>query len=219
MVRSGGALKKTPRVRKKLEPVDRKSEIYEKALDLFVKNGFDATPLSMISEALGMSKGNLFHHFSSKENLLFQIQLDFLRKRYMPIIKEAEAIPDPADRISFFLRRITLLNTSTKANRVLVHEVQRLKKGHQSEISTIWRTGYELVSDSIKELQKSGRAPKLRVSFLTFILLSMPFWVVYWFDYSRQANASELAETVVDTFNRILGPICPTTDNGSKRNR
>ncbi len=213
------AIKEIPTVQKKFESIDRKSEICEKALDLFVKNGFDATPLSMISDALGMSKGNLFHYFSSKENLLFQIQLDFLRKRYIPIIKEAEPIPDPAERISFFLRRITLLNTSTKANRVLVHEVQRLKKGHQSEISTIWRKGYELVSDSLKELQKSGRAPKLRVSFMTFMLLSMPFWVVYWFDYSRQANASELAETIVDTFNRMLSPMFPITDNGSKRNR
>jgi AcrR family transcriptional regulator len=213
------ALKKIPTVQNEFESIDRKSEIYEKALDLFVKNGYDATPLSMVSGTLGMSKGNLFHYFSSKENLLFQIQLDFLRKRYIPIIEEAERILDPADRISSFLRQVTLLNTSTKANRVLVHEVQRLEKSHQSEISKIWRRGYELVSDSIKDLQQSGRAPKLRVSFLTFILLSMPFWVVYWFDYSRQANASELAEAIVDTFKSMLVPMLPITDDESKRNR
>ena len=213
------AFKKIPTVQNEFESIDRKSEIYEKALDLFVKNGYDATPLSMVSEILGMSKGNLFHYFSSKENLLFQIQLDFLRKRYIPIIEEAARIPDPADRISFFLRQVTLLNTSTKANRVLVHEVQRLEKSHQSEVSKIWKRGYELVSNSIKELQQAGRAPKLRVSFLTFMLLSMPFWVVYWFDYSRQANASELADVIVETFKSMLVPMLPITDDGSKRNR
>jgi TetR/AcrR family transcriptional regulator, cholesterol catabolism regulator len=197
-------LSKTPNIQKRFESTDRKSEIYDKALDLFVKNGYDATPLSMLSETLGMSKGNLFHHFSSKENLLFEIQLDFLKKRYTPIIEEAERIPDPADRISYFLRQVTLLNTSTKANRVLVHEVQRLDKSHQSEIAKLWRRGYELISASIKELQQSGRAPKRRVPFVTFMLLSMPFWVVYWFDYSRQANASELAETIVEAFKGIL---------------
>lgn len=209
------------RVGKEIEAsqvVDRKAEIFQKVLDLFVKNGYDATPMSMVSETLGMSKGNLFHHFSSKENLLFQIQLDFLRKRYIPIVEEAERIPDPVDRISFFLRQVTLLNTSTKANRVLVHEVQQLEKSHQNEVYKLWRRGYELVSQSIKELQQSGRAPKLRVSFLTFMLLSMPFGVVYWFDYSRQGNAPELAEVVVRIFESILVPMPPITDDKSKRN-
>jgi len=28
----------------------------------------------------------------------------------------------------------------------------------------------------------------------------MVFWIVYWFDYSRQANAEELAESLVKVF-------------------
>jgi len=198
---------------KELEPNDRRSEIYKKALDLFVKNGYDATPLSRVSDTLGMSKGNLFHYFASKENLLFEIQLDFLKKRYIPIVEEAERIPDPADRISFFLRQVTLLNTSTKVNRVLVHEVERLEKSHQSEVAKIWKRGYGLVSDAIKELQQSGRVPKRRVSFLTFMLLSMPFWVVYWFDYSRQDNAPELAEVITGIFESMLVPMPRITDD------
>ena len=212
------AFRKIPTGQKEFEPNDRRSEIYQKALDLFVKNGYDATPLSRVADTLGMSKGNLFHYFASKENLLFEIQLDFLKKRYIPIVEEAEGIPDPVDRISFFLRQVTLLNTSTKANRVLVHEVQQLEKSHQNEVAKIWRRGYELVSESIKELQQSGRVPKLRVSFLTFMLLSMPFWVVYWFDYSRQGNAPELADVVVGIFESILVPMPPITDDKSKRN-
>jgi AcrR family transcriptional regulator len=200
------------------QSIGRKAEIYQKALDLFVKNGYDGTSMSMVSETLGMSKGNLYHYFSSKEDLLYEIQLDFLQKHFIPILEEAEKVPDPADRIAFFLRQVTLLNTSSKANRVLVHEVQRLDKSHQSEIARIWRRGYELVSNSIKKLQQSGRAPQLRVSFLTFMWLSMPFWVVYWFDYSRQSNGSELAETFVQIFLSSLIPKTPHSDEGAKRN-
>ena len=199
--------------------VDRKAEVFQKVLDLFVKNGYDATPMSMVSDTLGMSKGNLYHYFSSKEDLLYQIQLDFLQKHYIPILEEAEKVPDPADRIAFFLHQITLLNTSSKANRVLVHEVQRLDKSHQSEVARIWRRGYELVSSSFKLLQQSGRAPKLRVSFLTFLWLSMPFWVVYWFDYSRQSNGRELAEAIVQIFVSSLIPRTPPSDGGAVRNR
>ena len=34
--------------------IERNSEIYTKALDLFLKNGYDATSMSMIAETLGM---------------------------------------------------------------------------------------------------------------------------------------------------------------------
>jgi hypothetical protein len=36
----------------------------------------------------------------------------------------------------------------------------------------------------------------------------MVFWIVYWFDYSRQANAEELAETLVQIFLKgLLYPV------------
>jgi AcrR family transcriptional regulator len=46
--------------------LDRKSEIYRKALDLFIKKGFDATPMSAIARVLGMSKANLYYYCPDK---------------------------------------------------------------------------------------------------------------------------------------------------------
>jgi AcrR family transcriptional regulator len=191
---------------KKNDNFERISEIYTKALDLFSKNGVDATSMSMVAETLGMSKANLYYYCSSKENLLYQVHMDFLKKRFIPILEEAEKLPDPVNRIAFFLREFTLLNTSSRVNRVVVHEVQRLAKNHQKEIELIWRRAYEIVRDSVRELQKSGRARKFRESFLTFMWVGMVFWVVYWFDYGRQTNAKELAEAIVQTFLDSLLP-------------
>ena len=179
---------------------DRKSEICQKALDLFIKKGYDATPMSMIAKVLGMSKANLYYYFSSKEDLLYQIHLDDLKRRFIPIIEEAERLRDPEDRVVLFLRKFTLMCTSSPASRVLVHEIRSLNEVHYYEITSIWRRAYKVVCGAIKELQDSGRARKLRESFLTFLGTGMVFWIVYWFDYSRQANAEELAETLVQTF-------------------
>ncbi len=191
---------------KKNQNFERNAEIYTKALDLFLKNGYDATSMSMIAETLGMSKANLYYYCASKENLLYQVHIDFLQKRFIPILEEAGRVPDPAERVALFLRKFTLLNTSSRANRVLVHEVHRLDRNHHNEIVLIWRRAYDMVRDALKELQRSGRAPKQRGSFLTFMWIGMVFWVVYWFDYSRQANAEELAEIIVQTFMNSLAP-------------
>jgi AcrR family transcriptional regulator len=196
------------------EKLLKNSEIYTKALDLFVKNGYDATSMSQIAETLGMSKANLYYYCSSKENLLYQIHLDFLNNRFLPILEKAEGIRDPAERIAYFLKEFTLLNTSSRANRILVHEVHRLDRNHQSEILEIWKRAYRLIRDSIKELQRAGRInKKFRESFLTFMWAGMAFWVVYWFDYSRQTNAEELANTIAQTF---LSTLAPAPNNETK---
>jgi AcrR family transcriptional regulator len=204
---------------KKNQNFERKSEIYNKALDLFVKNGYDATSMSMIAETLGMSKANLYYYCSSKENLLYQIHLDFLNNHFIPILDEAERLADPASRVVLFLRKFTLLNTSSRANRILVHEVHRLDKNHQNEIMLIWRRAYGIVRDSIRELQRSGRARRFRESFLTFMWVGMAFWVVYWFDYGRQTNAEELSEAIAQTFLDSLMPEASSDIKGVPKGR
>ena len=189
------------------ENLERRSEIYCKALDLFIQKGYSGTSISMIAKALGMSKANLYHYCSSKEDLFFRIHLNYLEKHIIPVINEAEALADPRDRIAFVLRQLTLLSATDKASRVLIPDIINLNRSHHYEIISIWRRVYDVVCNSIKELQQSGRAAKLREPFQTLLAFGMVNWIAFWFDYGRQVNAEELAETVVQTFfNGLLHP-------------
>jgi len=191
--------KKTKEIRTQ-QNIKLRSEIYEKALDLFLAKGYDATSLAMIAKRLGMSKANLYYYFPTKEGLLYQIHLDDLQRRFIPIIDEAEKLTDPKDRLVFFLREFTLMCASSPASKVLIHEIRSLKSSHQNEIMAIWRRGYKVIYKCIKGLQQSGRAHKLRPSFLSFFGTGMIFWIVYWFDYKRQSTAKELSDTMIQIF-------------------
>jgi AcrR family transcriptional regulator len=180
--------------------LDRRSVVYSKALDLFIQKGYSGTSVSMIAKALGMSKANLYHYCSSKEDLFFRVHLDHLEKHLIPFIEEAERVPDPKDRLVFVLRRLTLLNATDRACRVLVPDIINLNRGHHNEIISIWRRAYDLVNHAVIELQQSGRAVKYRESFQTLLAFGMANWITFWFDYSRHVNAEELAETLVQTF-------------------
>ena len=192
--------KKRKRRVKTDEMDNRRIQIYASALELFLEKGYDATSLAMIAKRSRMSKANLYYYYPSKEGLLYGIHLEDLKNRFIPIIEEAEQISDPQDRIVFFLKKFALMTTSSPASRVLVHEIRSLSKSHQNEIKLIWRKAYELIRGAIEELQRSGKARKFKVSFLTFLGVSMAFWVIYWWDYSRQGNAEELAETLVQVY-------------------
>lgn len=185
----------------------RRPDIYCKALDLFIQKGYSGTSISMIAKALGMSKANLYHDCSSKEGLFYKVHPDYLEKHLIPIIEQAEQLPDPRDRIALFLRQLTLLNATDKACRVLVPDIVNLNKSHHTEIISIWRRAYDVVCNSVKELRLSGRAAKFRESFQTLLGFGMANWTAFWFDYGRQVNAEELAETLVQTFlNGLLRP-------------
>lgn len=52
---------------------DAKDDILEAATKLFLQRSYDAVSIKDITEAVGVTKGALYHHFSSKEELLGEV--------------------------------------------------------------------------------------------------------------------------------------------------
>lgn len=50
-----------------------KEKILKVAKELFIKNGYNATTTGDIVKYSGSSKGNLYYHFKTKENLFLEI--------------------------------------------------------------------------------------------------------------------------------------------------
>jgi AcrR family transcriptional regulator len=50
-----------------------RAKIVETALELFARNGYDRTPISMIAREAGVAQGLMYRYFSSKEALLSDI--------------------------------------------------------------------------------------------------------------------------------------------------
>lgn len=179
---------------------ERSEDIFEKALELFLKEGYDNTPMSRVAKALGMSKAGLYYYCSSKEKLLYLIHKNHLEKHLIPIIDEAEKIRDPKERLIFFLHRYSKIFSGSPAARVLIHEINRLNIGHYRQIRRYWKRAFDVIDGAIKKLQKRGEARKFKDSFATFLAIGMCCWTYYWYDYSRPSTADELADTIVDVF-------------------
>ena len=48
----------------------RRDELLDTALQLFARDGYDATSINRIIDAVGVSKGAFYHHFAAKEDLV-----------------------------------------------------------------------------------------------------------------------------------------------------
>ena len=181
--------------------MNKKVEIYEKALELFIAEGYDHTPLSRIAKALNLTKAGLYHYFHSKEELLFFIHEHNLKKDFLPIIDEAENIADPEKRIAHFLSNYTeKVLTKNAAAKVLIHEINKLEPQHRDTIKKTWRRAFDLIYKAIAELEASGKVKGVNKTFATFAAIGMCSWTFYWFDYARMESGRVLADTYVDIF-------------------
>lgn len=63
----------SPRKRTNLKPEERQNQLLDCAQTLFFTKGFEETTLSDILAAAKISKGGFYHHFKSKDELLFGV--------------------------------------------------------------------------------------------------------------------------------------------------
>jgi len=64
-----------------------KRKIFETSMDLFAKKGYDATSIEEITAVVGVAKGTLYYHFSSKEEIF-----NFLVEEGMKLLKNSVEI-------------------------------------------------------------------------------------------------------------------------------
>ena len=61
-----------------------KRKIFETSMELFAKKGYDATSIEEITSVVGVAKGTLYYHFSSKEEIF-----NFLVEEGMKLLKNS----------------------------------------------------------------------------------------------------------------------------------
>lgn len=183
--------------------MDKREEIYEKALELFIAKGYDQTPLSQIAKALGITKAGLYYYFSSKEELLFFIHDRNLKRDLIPIIEAAENIMEPEQRISFLIERYTKASlTRDPSQRMLIHEIDNLTTEHRKIINAGWWRFFDLIRNTIAELESLGKVKTMNRTFAAFALIGMCRWTFNWYDPDRKESAEELCNTYNEIFFR-----------------
>ncbi|BBZ31508.1 TetR family transcriptional regulator KstR2 [Mycolicibacterium confluentis] len=80
-------------------PVSRRDELLALAASMMAERGLKATTVRDIADAAGILSGSLYHHFSSKEEMVDEVLrsfLDWLFARYQEII---DSEPNPLERL------------------------------------------------------------------------------------------------------------------------
>ena len=78
---------------------ERELRLLEAALDLFGRKGFEATTVSAICEAAGVSEATLYEYFESKEQVLFSIAELYTGRELERVEGVRDYIRDPREKL------------------------------------------------------------------------------------------------------------------------
>ena len=89
-----------------------KRKIFETSMDLFAKKGYEATSIEEITSVVGVAKGTLYYHFSTKEEIFY-----FLVEEGMKLLKN-----------SIDIKTSNLENSLDKLKAIILIQIKAIKK-------------------------------------------------------------------------------------------
>jgi AcrR family transcriptional regulator len=90
------------------DPLERKTEIMDKALELFTEKGYDNTSINEIVNSLSIAKGTFYHYFTSKEEILGELLKRRLDEYIVPLITIYNSNLDPNSKLEAILKAMFL---------------------------------------------------------------------------------------------------------------
>ncbi len=184
--------------------IDSRQEILRTAARLFQQRGYDATSMNDVAAALRLSKGGLYHHFQSKDEILFEIMDHAMQITDERVLSPVRAIADPEERLRALIRLHieVVLSPRDREITVMLHENHPLPPALRKRINTRKKGYIHFLESLMAEVQRKARPhqAKAKVSprAAAFALLGMINWIYQWYKPEGELQAQNLIPQFTD---------------------
>ena len=175
--------------------------ILQHAARVFSEKGYEGASIRDISRATDVSLSGLYYYFSSKQKLLYLIQIHAFRSILEQLEGLVDGVQKPEDRLKLFVRNhIAYFLSHPHEMKVLAHEDSVLEEPYRKEVAEIKRRYYELARGMFEDLRRQGRAAAVNPRVAVLSLYGMMNWVYKWYNAKVDPHAEELAEAMAAIF-------------------
>jgi TetR/AcrR family transcriptional regulator, cholesterol catabolism regulator len=187
-----------------------RQEILRTAARLFQQQGYDATSMNDVAAALKLSKGGLYHHFQSKDEILFHIMSHAMEITEERVIKVARRIEDPEERLRTLIRLHigVVLSQEDREITVMLHENHPLPPTLRRKINGRKKDYVHFVEILIADVRrKRGSISQIAPSEVTpraaaFALLGMINWIYQWYKSGGELTGDAIVRQFTEIFFR-----------------
>src|ERR687886_992290 len=170
----------------------RRSELTREAARLFAEKGYHGTSIGEIAEAMGVQKGSLYAHITSKQDLLYETMRDGAAAFHAVLDGIPEQLP-AVEKIRLWLRgHLRVVAEQLDVATVFVQEWRYLEGERRDEILAERRRYEERVRALFREgREQSELRTDLDDASAALLVLSAVNWAYTWI---RPGETDELAD-------------------------
>jgi len=196
------------RERDQLPSDGRAAEIYRAAAQIILEKGYDATSVSDIAEALGITKAGLYHYIHGKTQLLFDIMQYGLDELVREVSEPAKKIEDAESRLRFMIgMHARIVTRGEGAVTILVDEARALTPAQNRKIIRRKRAYLDFLRATLEQMMAEGKLRDVDLTVAAFSLLGMINWLSRWYQADGPLDERQIAEAVVDiAMNGLIRP-------------
>ena len=182
---------------------DPRQEILRTAARLFQQQGYDGTSMNDVAAALKLSKGGLYHHFQSKDEILFDLMshaMDITEER---VLNPVRAIADPEERLRALIRRhiAVVLSERDREITVMLHENHPLSPAVRKGINARKKDYIHFLENLIAAVQRArGSKGTVTPRAAAFALLGMINWIYQWYRPEGSLQEENLVQQYTEIF-------------------
>jgi AcrR family transcriptional regulator len=159
-----------------------RQRIVAAAVALFAEQGFDATSVNQVVARAGVAKGALYHHFDSKDDLLYEVYRELVDRQLAGLQAILARKLDPASTLRALIDDLVITTAASAAEaKVFARESHRLGDANQARVRAARRRIHDAVIELVRRGQAAGdfapvASPEM-VSFTLFgVINSLPVW-------------------------------------------
>lgn len=175
-----------------------RGKVLSAAAGLFREQGYERTTVRDIAARVGIQSGSLFHHFSSKEEILKAVMIEVIRFNTERLRKAVDNESTAVGRLRALINGElqSIVGDTREAMAVLVYSWEGLSDANQAEVLAL-RTVYETLWLDVLSQAKQEGLIDIDPFVLRRLLTGAISWSGTWFDPAGPVSLPQLADIVL----------------------
>lgn len=179
---------------------DARERILGSAVDLFAEHGYDGTSVNQVIARAGVAKGGFYHHFPSKEALLYEVYGNLIGRQLAGMDEIlARGMPKAETLRALILDLVATTAASARPALVFWREMHRLG----DERTALYRRQRRRYHDAVRKLVRDGQAAGefaavASADTVTFTIFGYVNELPLWYRPNGRQRPAQLAAELAD---------------------
>ncbi len=143
----------TPRIEKGMQT---RQAIFDTAISLFAKRGYDKVTVDDICEKVGVTKGAFYNHFKSKDQIILE-EFKRMDEHYLKVAQDISRLESSEEKLRVFNHEAVKLMSDLGATMMrVVYHSQIAPNMRRPYLMDSRRYLYKITNELIREAQEGG---------------------------------------------------------------